>query len=56
MKEWMWCNIASMLLGSIPISIACYVTKSAVPLLAFLLVPRCSMHERVSDKEDNQNE
>lgn len=40
MKECMIINISCMAAGSIAIAIACYVTKSACPLLAFMLIPK----------------
>lgn len=39
MKENMIMNIASVVSGSVAIAIACKVTRSAWPLLGFLIVP-----------------
>lgn len=43
MKEWMITNCVIWGASSIAITVACYVTKSAWPLLGFMLVPRANM-------------
>lgn len=45
-------NAISVTAVGVAVSIACYVTKSAWPLLGFILVPR-NTFERSSVKEDN---
>lgn len=42
MKEMMVCNVVSSVFGSLAIAVACKVTGSAWPLLAFMLIPRWS--------------
>ena len=39
MKEAMIMNVASVVAGSVAIAVACYVTDSALPLLAFMIIP-----------------
>lgn len=43
MKEVMIFNCISMVAGALAIAVACKVSKSALPLLAFVLVPRFSV-------------
>lgn len=45
MKEIMIINCVSMIAGGIAIAVACKVTKSGLPLLGFLLVPRWDYKE-----------
>lgn len=40
MKETMITNCVTMAFSSIAIAVACHTTKSAMPLWAFLIVPR----------------
>lgn len=53
MRECMITNICSMAAGSIAIAVACTVTKSALPLFAFLLVPRWTF--TTTRKEDEES-
>ena len=50
MKEAMIMNVASVVAGSVAIAVACYVTDSAWPLLAFMIVPKWSF--QTSKEED----
>lgn len=49
MKECMIMNIGCIAAGSIAIAVGCYVTKSALPLFAFLLIPKWNYNH--TDKE-----
>lgn len=40
MKETTILNICSVVAGSFTIAVACKVTKSALPLLGFMLIPK----------------
>lgn len=39
MKEVMIFNCVSMVAGAMAIAVACKVTRSALPLIAFVLIP-----------------
>lgn len=52
MKECMVINICSCFASSIAISVACYVTKSAAPLLAFLIIPKWTYSRNGEDKNE----
>lgn len=54
MKETMIVNCVSIVAGSIAIAVACKVTKSALPLFAFILVPTFSSHGSVSSETDDK--
>ena len=42
-------NVVSTIAGSAAIGVACYATKSAVPLLAFLIIPKWKWEEKPVD-------
>lgn len=42
MKDWMIVNSVSVAFGSIAIAVACKTTKSALPILGFILIPTWS--------------
>lgn len=44
MRECMIMNCVSVGFGSIAIATACTITKSVFPFLAFIFVPRWSVH------------
>lgn len=50
MKETMIFNCVSIIASSIAIAAACKITRSALPLLAFTLVPRFSVSSNSEDK------
>lgn len=52
MRENMIMNVASVAFGSIAIAVGCFVSKSAWPLCAFLLLPKWSYS---SDDDADQN-
>lgn len=56
MKEWMIANICCTAVGSIAIAVACHTTKSALPLLAFLLIPRWNYKNYDKDLEGKKDE
>lgn len=56
MKECMIMNIASVVAGSVAIGIACYVTKSAWPLLAFMLIPKWNYNYSDENQEGKKDE
>lgn len=51
MKETMIMNIASVTVSSIAIATACIVTRSAWPLLGFVLIPRWTYNENHETKD-----
>jgi hypothetical protein len=50
MKEAMIMNVASVVAGPVAIAVACYVTDSALPLLALMIIPKWTCE--TSKKED----
>lgn len=50
MKETMIFNCVSIIASSIAIAAACKITRSALPLLAFILVPTFSVKVSNEDK------
>lgn len=59
MKECMITNMCCMVAGSIAITVACHVTKSAKPLWAFLLIPRynyTNTNDEKGEKMDNRKQ
>lgn len=56
MKEWMIATCVSCAAGGAAIAVACYVTKSAWPLLAFMLIPKFEFHGGGEDKEEKKDE
>lgn len=52
MKECMVVNICYCFASSIAISFACYVTKSAAPLFAFLIIPKWTYSIDEEDKNE----
>lgn len=53
MKNHISLNAISVLAGSAAIAVACKVTKSAYPLLAFLIIPRWNV-EIIEQEEQNE--
>lgn len=45
-------NIGTMAVASTAIAVACKVTKSALPLLAFMLVPRWTLN--ISNEKEEE--
>lgn len=56
MKMAILCNAISCVAGSTAIAIACKVTKSALPLLAFPLIPRWGLHVETNDDKKEEGE
>ena len=56
MKEYMIMNIASVTVCSIAIATACVVSKSAWPLLAYLIVPRWTYNAKQEKSDGGQAE
>lgn len=57
MKECMILNCISVISGSIAISVACFVIKSAWPLVAFLIIPKWEFtHNGTDESEEKENE
>lgn len=57
MKEMMVCNVVSSAFGSLTIAVACKVTGSALPLLAFMLIPRWSYRtDEIKDKRSRADD
>lgn len=52
MKEWMITNCVVWGCSSLAIAVACKVTKSAMPLWAFLLLPKWTISEKNGGEND----
>lgn len=50
MKESMIMNVCSVVGGSIAIAVACAVTKSALPLVAYIIIPKWSYRRGGEEK------
>lgn len=56
MKDITIMNVTAMIGGSIAIAAACKASKSAWPLLAYLLIPRWRYEEKALNSGGDQDE